>query len=128
MKNKDYIDTEASDIITLPIKVESRNKLDRQHWAVKRKSKQIWALFVRNQMKLNKIKKAETGEKFKLTIISYRKKLLDYDNLVGGVKGLLDACIDEELIWEDSPKYLNLKVEQHKATKYETALIRKQVF
>ena len=113
------------DIITLPIKVESRNKLDRQHWAVKRKSKQIWALFVRNQMKFNKIKKAETGEKFKLTIISYRKKLLDYDNLVGGVKGLLDACIDEELIWEDSPKYLDLVVEQYTSKKYETIILRK---
>ena len=113
------------DVLVLNNKVESRNILDRQHWAVKRKSKQIWALFVRNQMKLNKIKKAKAGEKFKLTIVSYRKKLLDYDNLVGGVKGLLDACIDEELIWEDSPKYLDLVVEQYTSKKYETIILRK---
>ena len=113
------------DVLVLNNKVESRNILDRQHWAVKRKSKQIWALFVRNQMKLNKIKKAKAGEKFKLTIVSYRKKLLDYDNLVGGIKGLLDACIDEELIWEDSPKYLDLVVEQYTSKKYETIILRK---
>ena len=113
------------DVLVMKNKIESRNILDRQHWAVKRKSKQIWALFVRNQMKLNKIEKAKAGEKFKLTIVSYRKKLLDYDNLVGGVKGLLDACIDEELIWEDSPKYLDLVVEQYTSKKYETIILRK---
>ena len=116
------------EILTIPMKVESRNVLDRKHWAVKREAKKIWALFVRNQMRLKKIKKAGTGQKFSLTIISYRKRLLDLDNLYGGIKGLLDACIDEELIWDDAPKYLNLKVEQHKAKKYQTALIRKEVF
>ena len=84
-----------NDIITLPNKIESRNILDRKHWAVKRRSKKIWALLVRNQMKLKKIRESEVGEKFKLTIISYRKKLLYYDNLVGGLKKLLYACRDE---------------------------------
>ena len=116
-----------NDIITLPNKIESRNILDRKHWAVKRRSKKIWALLVRNQMKLKKIRESEVGEKFKLTIISYRKKLLDYDNLVGGVKQLLDACSDEKLIWDDAPKYLDLKVEQYKSKKYETIIIREKV-
>ena len=115
------------DVLVMKNKIESRNILDRQHWAVKRKSKQIWALFVRNQMKLNKIEKAKVGEKFKLTIVSYRRRLLDVDNLYGGVKGLLDACIDEELIWEDSPKYLDLVVEQYTSKKYETIILRKPV-
>ena len=115
-----------NDIITLPNKIESRNILDRKHWAVKRRSKKIWALLVRNQMKLKKIRESEVGEKFKLTIISYRKKLLDYDNLVGGVKQLLDACSDEKLIWDDAPKYLDLKVEQYKSKKYETIIIREK--
>lgn len=115
-----------SDILTIPQKVESRNVLDRKHWAVKRRNKQIWAVFVRNQMKLKKIRECEIGEKFKLTIISYRKKLLDYDNLVGGVKQLLDACSEEKLIWDDAPKYLNLKVEQHIGKKYETIIIREK--
>lgn len=115
-----------NDILTIPQKVESRNVLDRKHWAVKRRSKQIWALFVRNQMRLKKIRECEIGEKFKLTIISYRKKLLDYDNLVGGVKQLLDACSEEKLIWDDAPKYLNLKVEQHIGKKYETIIIREK--
>ena len=115
-----------SDILTIPQKVESRNVLDRKHWAVKRRNKQIWAVFIRNQMRLKKIGECEIGEKFKLTIISYRKKLLDYDNLVGGVKQLLDACSEEKLIWDDAPKYLDLKVEQHIGKKYETIIIREK--
>ena len=78
-------------------------------------------------MKLRKIREAEIGEKFTLTIISYRKKLLDYDNLIGGCKQLLDACSDEKLIWDDAPKYLDLKVEQHIGKKYETIIIREKV-
>ena len=115
------------DILVLNNKIESRNVLDRQHWAVKRKSKGIWALFVRNQMKLNKIREAKEGERFKLSIISYRRKLLDKDNLYGGVKGLLDACIEENLIWDDSPKYLDLDVDQYTSKKYETIIIRKSI-
>ena len=45
-----------SDILTIPQKVESRNVLDRKHWAVKRRNKQIWAVFVKNQMRLKKIR------------------------------------------------------------------------
>ena len=116
-----------SDIITLPNKIESANVLNKQHWAVRRKCKGIWALFIRNQMKLRKVRESEVGEKFKLTIISYRKKLLDYDNLVGGCKQLLDACSEEKLIWDDAPKYLDLKVEQHIGKKYETIIIREKV-
>ena len=116
-----------SDIITLPNKIESRNVLDRKHWAVKRRCKQIWALLIRNQMRLKKIKECDIEEKFKLCIISYRKKLLDYDNLVGGCKQLIDACSEEKLIWDDAPKYLDLKVEQHIGKKYETIIIREKV-
>ena len=112
------------DIITLPIKVESRNKLDKQHWAVKRKSKQYYALFIRNQMRLKQIKVAEK-KKYKLVILSYRKKKLDFDNLVGGCKQLIDALVDEGFIYDDSPDYIDLNVAQYIAKEYETIIIRK---
>ena len=114
----------ATDIIELPIKVKSRNVLDREHWAVKRRAKQEWGLFIRNQMRLRKIKKAEC-KKYKICILSYRKKKLDYDNLVGGCKGLIDALIDEEFIFDDSPDYIDLHVEQHITNKYLTIITRR---
>jgi len=113
-----------SDIIEIPLKIESRNVLDKQHWAVKRRSKKEWAVFIRNQIRLKKIKKAKC-EKYSISIISYRKKQLDYDNLVGGCKQLIDALTDEGFIFDDSPDYIDLHVEQHVTNFYKTIIIRK---
>ena len=65
-----------TEIIEIPIKVKSRNVLDTEHWAVKRRSKKEYGLFIRNQMRLRKIPLAEC-KKYEVNIISYRKKKLD---------------------------------------------------
>ena len=100
--------------MTLDIIIKSRNILDRMHWAAKRKLKQEYALLVRNQMRTkphyHDLIKEPTF--FTLEIVSYRKRYLDFDNLVGGCKQLIDAMIDEQFIWDDSPKYLDLRVKQ----------------
>ena len=72
-----------SDILELRMKVQSGNVLLRKHWSYRKKEKQLWALLIRNQMRLKKIKKAEK-KKYTIMIISYRKRLLDPDNLVSG--------------------------------------------
>ena len=100
----------------LDIIIKSRNILDRMHWAAKRKLKQEYALLIRNQMRTKKHYNDLITEPkfFTLEIVSYRKRLLDYDNLVGGCKQLIDAMVDEQFIWDDSPKYLDLRVKQVK--------------
>ena len=115
-----------NDILTLKNKIESRNVLDRKHWAVKRRCKQIWALFVRNQMKLRKVPLAKHNKRYIIEIISCRKRFLDMDNLYGGVKQLLDAMTEEQFIFDDAPKYIQLKVEQIKSKEYETIITRKE--
>ena len=98
----------------LPITIKSRNILDRLHWSKKSMLKKEYALLIRNQMKLKKHYSDPVKEPkfFTLEIVSYRKRYLDFDNLVGGCKQLLDAMIDEQFIWDDSPKYLDLRVKQ----------------
>ena len=77
-------------------------------------------------MRLGRISLAKQ-EKFDLIIHSFRKKLLDFDNLVGGCKHLIDALIDERFIFDDSPKYLTLTVEQFVGGKeYSTAIYRRR--
>jgi len=100
----------------LPITIKSRNVLDRLHWAKKRRLKQEYALLIRNQMRTKPHygKLITEPTKFTLEIVSYRKRYLDFDNLVGGCKQLIDAMIEEQFIWDDSPKYLDLKVKQVK--------------
>ena len=75
-------------------------------------------------MRLNKIKFADK-KKYAISIVSIRKKKLDYDNLIGGCKHLIDALIDEQFIFDDSPDYLDLKVEQVVSNDYQTIISRK---
>lgn len=98
----------------LDIIIKSRNILDKLHWAEKKRLKQEYSLLLRNQMRLNPIYEiAKEGRKYTLEIVSYRKRLLDYDNLVGGsIKQLLDAMTSENFIWDDAPKYIDLRVKQ----------------
>jgi len=100
--------------MTLDIIIKSRNILDRMHWAAKRKLKQEYALLIRNKMRTKPHYHDLITEPtfFTLEIVSYRKRYLDFDNLVGGCKQLIDAMIDEQFIWDDSPKYLDLRVKQ----------------
>ena len=114
-----------SDILEVCKKIPSGNTIIRNHWAVNRRNKKFWCLLVRNQMKLRKIKKANDKDKYILMIISYRKRLLDKDNLYTGCKSLIDACVMEGLIFDDSPDYVDLKVEQYKSKEDHTMIIRK---
>ena len=100
--------------ITIPFTIFSRNKIDKMHWSEKSKLKKTYALFIRNQMRLNKIPSSQVEDYFKLTIVSKRIRKCDFDNLVGGAKQLIDALSDERFIWDDAPKYLDLNMSQEK--------------
>ena len=100
--------------IVIPDKIHSLNVLNNYHWGKKLKLKKQYQLLVRNQMRLNQLEKCEIHDKFSLKIISYRSRLLDQDNLIGGSKLLIDALCDEGYIWDDCPKYL-VTAEYHQA-------------
>ena len=113
------------ELIEIPIQVPSRNQVDKLHWSKKSKLRQDYQILIRNQMTLNKIRKVATGGVCSLAIVCCRKRLLDYDNLVGGCKQLIDALCHEGFIFDDSPKYLeNPKIEQIKSKKHLTYISR----
>ena len=73
----------------------------------------------------------EAKGKRSVCITIWRKRLLDKDNLVGGCKQIIDVLKDLGLIYDDSPKYLDLKVEQNlcgKDNKYTEIIISKKSF
>jgi len=47
--------------------------------------------------------------KKEVTVISIRKKLMDPDNFIGGLKPLLDALKENKLIVDDSPEWIDLE-------------------
>tara|TARA_Y100000593_G_scaffold10932_1_gene19491 strand:- start:754 stop:1134 length:381 start_codon:yes stop_codon:yes gene_type:complete len=118
--------SKAPEIIELPFAIPTRNKLDKMHWAEKKRLRGQYQLFVRNQMKLNKIHKADPGSECTISIVTFRKyPIRDYDNLVGGCKQLLDALSHEGFIWDDSIKYIGSPaISQHKSKEEYTIVSR----
>jgi hypothetical protein len=65
---------------------------------------------------LDKKEKAETAGRgrIRVSIVSYRKRLCDADNLAGGAKILLDSLVQKSIIPDDSPEYIDYQIEQYK--------------
>lgn len=90
----------------------SLNDLLGVHFAELRRKKRDWhwrALLAFNAFE---IPRAEKGEVRGLRIISRRRQLVDRDNLVGGVKFLVDGMKHAGFIFDDSPAVLRLSVTQ----------------
>ena len=102
-----------ADTFRLAYRSKSRNEIDKYHWAQKRLLKKQYAILVRNQMKLKNIKK--TSKYQKLLITCNRKRRLDYDNLVGGLKQLIDALVCEGFIFDDDPTHVEMHITQQKS-------------
>jgi len=97
--------------IKIPIQIESRNKLDNMHWAEKSKLRKFYELFIRQQMSKYNIRESSVGQRWSINIVTYRRrKIRDYDNLIGGSKQLLDAMSNEGFIWDDSSEYIGSPV------------------
>ena len=89
----------------------SNNVLIRMHYRARKRLKEsyMWELLAAmNENGINQVN-VVPGDRKKLMIISYRKKLLDPDNLTGGLKVLIDSLVDMRLIHDDSPKYLEMQ-------------------
>lgn len=97
--------------ISLPIVTLSPNKMLRMHWSERYKLQKDYGYLINAAIE-DKHKVKYRPERRKVEICSYRKQLLDPDNLYGSVKLLLDAMEGAELIWVDSPEYLSLSVSQ----------------
>ncbi len=63
-------------------------------------------------------KKSNTG-RISVSIVSFRKRLLDPDNLAGGCKFILDCCRYEHLIPDDRAQDIILQTSQVKVTENE---------
>ena len=110
--------------IEIDHRVYSRNKIDRLHWSQKRKLKHQYQLLIRNQMKLCGIKAAE--DKYKITINCYVTRMMDIDNVWGGLKQFIDALSAEKYIVDDNNDWLEIKqIKQIKSKKAKILVERK---
>ena len=93
---------ETKQVIKIPMKVHSRNQIDKFHWSKKSKLRDAYTVYVRQQMKLHKMAPAKNDDVYDVGITVCRiRKIRDHDNLVGGCKQLLDALTRAKFIWDD---------------------------
>jgi|TARA_Y100000310_G_scaffold173163_1_gene173293 hypothetical protein len=97
--------------------VPTLNKSLRGHWSITHKQKKKWTWIFKHYMDQDQIPKAMEKATYFLLIRSYRKRLMDKDNLYGAHKWMIDALIGSGFIYDDDIDHVSLTVEQKKGTK-----------
>lgn len=97
--------------LDIPDVPPSLNRTLRMHWAARRKLNGVWLMWVRLRRPAIYLKPMV---KMNCSITLYHSRLYDKDNLYGAVKPVVDGLNALHLIYDDSPEYLQLTVDQQK--------------
>lgn len=97
--------------VVIPEPVHSINEILRWHWAKRGKVQDTYGLAIHAAMDGVRVPRFQPT-KCKVEVASYRKRLLDPDNLVGGTKLIVDALRKLGIVYRDSPKWIDLNVSQ----------------
>ena len=109
--------------LIIPRITPSNNILIRKNWRYRHQLLKTWEQEVRvfvyefDRDNPNYFKEYNSEERKKVKIVSYRKKLCDPDNFIGGLKVCIDALVLNGLILDDSEKYIVLDAKQEKDSK-----------
>ena len=98
-------------------RIVSQNKRDKMHWAQKSKDRDDWASRICVMVYQTGAQEYLRPKGKRLVrVVSYRKRLCDIANLIGGAKGLIDALTRSRLIVDDSPQWMDATYVQHKVS------------
>lgn len=100
-------------VLNIPKASPSLNATTRAHWMVYYRQKKLWERLIWVAKVEARVFSDPLFERAALTITRYGKRQLDPDNLVGGVKVLVDALKALRIITDDSPDHIWLTVYQH---------------
>ena len=74
-------------VVVIKRKVPSQNQSQYRHWSLYHAEKEAWYILLRAQFPPRK----PLEEPVRMVLRSYRSRLMDYANLVGGAKPIPDA-------------------------------------
>jgi hypothetical protein len=99
-------------VIIIRRRVPSQNASMYRHWSRYTAERDAWFVLLRGQLTP---RRAPPDQPVRLAIRSYRQRLVDFANLVGGAKPIPDCLIRLGYIKDDNPKwfdcqYLQLQV------------------
>ena len=101
----------------------SRNQLDKMQWQARhRLAKQLKRQMGLVIMASRLNKSLYPLQRASVRVTSYRKQLLDPDNLVAGAKPYIDALVTNKLLVNDRPENIDLVVDQVKSRAYRTVI------
>jgi Holliday junction resolvase RusA-like endonuclease len=101
-----------------PFESPSANRFHKRHWSVYAKHKKNcvrWAFIATVGSGLR-----GCTTRRRVTFISYRKRMLDTDNLSGGLKALRDALVEAGVLRDDSPTWATFTYDQKPASESPT--------
>lgn len=101
-----------SEALTIIIKrrVPSQNRSQYRHWSLYRQERDAWFILLRQQLPP---RRPDDLSKVRMRIVSYRTRLCDFANLVGGAKPIPDCLIRLGYLKDDAPKWFDCAYEQH---------------
>jgi hypothetical protein len=97
---------------SIPGRLPTNNELLRAHWSKRGRLKKSYLNFLRLQLD-NPFPEEAAKVRARVHVTAYLRRRYDEDNLHGGVKVLLDALRAARLIYQDSPRWLDLQVDQY---------------
>jgi Holliday junction resolvase RusA-like endonuclease len=89
-------------LLIVPVPSPSRNTFHHKHWRFEYTVKKKWEKWLSALLLDTRIPQAN-GRRH-ITITRFGKRKLDYDNLVGGLKGPIDCLCKLGLLKGDSPE------------------------
>lgn len=95
-------------LVTIRRRIPSQNQLHYRHWSRYTQERDAWFVLLREQLP----PRQPANEPVALAIRSYRSRLLDYANLVGGAKPIPDCLIRLGYLKDDAPRWFSCRYEQ----------------
>jgi hypothetical protein len=102
-------------LIVIKRRVPSQNASQYAHWSTYTRERDAWFILLRAQLP----PRAAPEYPVRLMLRSFRTRLVDYANLVGGAKPIPDCLIRLGYLKDDSPRWFSCEYQQHRVAKAE---------
>jgi len=98
--------------LSIPEASPSMNEMKGKHWSHYHGMRRHWSMLVLVAKTEAHVPFRDPFDKAVVRILREGRRLLDFDNLVGGTKVLTDSLREQRLIVDDSPAHLTITVSQ----------------
>ena len=100
-------------LLVIRRRLPSQNAAQYRHWSAYTRERDAWFVLLRAQLP----PREPVAHPVRLAIRSYRQRLVDFANLVGGAKPIPDCLIRLGYLKDDSPRWFSCDYQQHRVAK-----------